>query len=185
VAFLPGAVAGVDASPGPAPSPGSRTLGRGITSTPEQLKRVLDEFDEQLDAAAAATAAGASPADYGGFGAAHAGGGGALPAGTYRPSLVPKGRAAAPLRTDGRIAHSSAEQKQDVMRRLNVTQEELEVRLCGRLRAPLHSRHCRVHLYLTAFSPRTGRHGEAARVVRERRAQAPRGSNGERPSRRH
>lgn len=53
-------------------------------------------------------------------------------------------------------------------------------------RPPLHSRRHLAHLRSASqpsLSPRTDRHGEAARMVLERRAQAARGGDGERPSR--
>jgi hypothetical protein len=108
------------------PTPGSKGGGREIT-TPEQLRRVLQQFDEQMDASAGPTAFATPPSEYGAFGVL----GGARPAlspsGTYRPSAVPKGTAAAPVRADGRLTVSLPEQRLAVMRRLLVTQDALEV----------------------------------------------------------
>ena len=118
-----------DISGGPAPSPGSRGAAREVTS-PGQLRRILLEFDEQVGAGGGASAGGGlSPSEYGVF----SGHDGAVqpsfsPSNTYRPSAVPKGMAAVPVRGDGPITPSTHEQKLAVMKRLHVTQDSLEVR---------------------------------------------------------
>lgn len=104
----------------PQVSPAPRSAGREI-ATPEQLQRVLQEFDEQTETGGAGMAA----PEFAPYGSPQQ----PLPsASTYRPSLIPKGYEALPIRGDGRIAESLPEQKRAAMRRLGVSQAGLEVR---------------------------------------------------------
>lgn len=47
---------------------------------------------------------------------------------TYRPSAVPKGKAAVPLATDGKVGPSTLESKRSLLERLHVSERALEVR---------------------------------------------------------
>lgn len=109
------------------PTQGTRVPRKEVT-TPEQLQKVLAEFDERLDAVSTAGAGvAASSSDYGVFAGRGAAQHAASPTSTYKPSAVPKGAAAIPVRADGRIAPSLPQQKASVMHKFNITDEILEV----------------------------------------------------------
>ncbi|EFN51830.1 hypothetical protein CHLNCDRAFT_54824 [Chlorella variabilis] len=118
-----------EASPPAAPASNSRASpygGRFIT-TPEQLLRVLDEFDEgtvspavlQQQAepgfvpAPSVVRLGSSSPSLG-------------PAPVYRPSAVPKGKAAVPVATDGKVGPSTLESKRAVLERLHMNERSIE-----------------------------------------------------------
>ncbi|KAL4514510.1 hypothetical protein Ndes2437B_g01024 [Nannochloris sp. 'desiccata'] len=124
--FLQPIVTGEEPQQGLLRTPGSKGSARNVT--PDQLQRMMEELDEHVDAAAAQTATGA--ADYGAFagasgvqpGVSSLGGGN-----TYRPSAIPRGTAAAPLRSDGRITQSQPAQRGAVLHEMGVREDALEV----------------------------------------------------------
>ncbi|PRW20681.1 Transmembrane 209 [Chlorella sorokiniana] len=119
--------AGAEASPAAVPSSAGRPspFGARPITTPEQLRRVLDEFEEGTAPSPAQQPAetGYSPAAGVRLGTSSPLLG---PAPVYRPSAVPKGKAAVPVATDGKVGPSTLESKRALLERLDMSERSLE-----------------------------------------------------------